>query len=256
MPGRKQRARTAAAVEGRRLATGSAFGLGAHVRAARLRRGWTQRLLGGRVGLTASRIGQIERGDGRGVSLEAWYGLGQALETYLKVEFGRDRFEEPTDAGHLGMQELVLRLGRSAGRTRTFELPTRPTDPALSVDVGLRDDRQRVLLLNECWNTFGSINAAVRSTRRKMAEAEALAVAIGGEGEPYRVAACWVVRDTKRNREIVARYPEIFASTFTGSSAAWVRALTDPDASPPDGLGLVWCDVRATRLFAWRRPIS
>jgi hypothetical protein len=161
--------------------------------------------------------------------------------------------EEPTDAGHLGIQELVLRLGRSTGRTRTFELPTRPADPALSVDVGLRDDRQRVLMLNECWNTFGSINAAVRSTKRKVAETENLAVAIAGDSAPYRVAACWIVRDTKRNRELLARYPEIFASTFTGSSAAWVRALTDSDAPPPVGLGLVWCDLRATRLFAWRK---
>jgi transcriptional regulator with XRE-family HTH domain len=241
-------------VEGRRLATGSALGLGAQVRAARLRRGWTQRLLGGRVGLTASRIGQIERGDGRGVSLEAWYAIGQALDLRLKVEFGRNHHEEPTDAGHLGTQELVLRLGRGAGRTRMFELPTRPADPALSVDVGLRDDGQRVLILNECWNTFGSINTSVRSTRRKMAEAEALAVAIAGDAASYRVAACWIVRDTKRNREIIARYPEVFASTFTASSAAWVRALMDAAASPPDGLGLVWCDVRATRLFAWRRP--
>jgi hypothetical protein len=161
--------------------------------------------------------------------------------------------EEPTDAGHLGIQELVLRLGRSTGRTRTFELPTRPADPALSVDVGLRDDRQRVLMLNECWNTFGSINAAVRSTKRKVAETENLAVAIAGDSAPYRVAACWIVRDTKRNRELLARYPEIFASTFSGSSAAWVRALSDTDAPPPVGLGLVWCDLGATRLLAWRK---
>jgi hypothetical protein len=90
----------------------------------------------------------------------------------------------------------------------------------------------------------------------KMAEAEALAVAIAGEGEPYRVAACWIVRDTKRNRQIIASYPEVFASTFTGSSAAWVRTLTTPGAAPPAELGLVCCDLRATRLFAWRRPAS
>jgi hypothetical protein len=59
-------------------------------------------------------------------------------------------------------------------------------------------------MLNECWNTFGSINAAVRSTKRKVAETENLAVAIAGDSAPYRVAACWIVRDTKRNRELLA----------------------------------------------------
>jgi hypothetical protein len=62
-----------------------------------------------------------------------------------------------------------------------------------------------------------------------------------------------VVRATARNRQLVARYPEVFASRFPGSSIGWVRALatgTEPPAEP----GLVWCDANATRLYAWRRP--
>jgi hypothetical protein len=148
---------------------------------------------------------------------------------------------------------LVLRLSRPAGYTGTFELPTRPQNPAYSVDVCLRDDARRLLVLVECWNTFGNIGASVRSTRRKVAEAEALAVAIGGDEGAYRVEACWVVRDSVRNREILERYPEMFGSTFTGSSAGWARALTTGGSQPPAGIGLVWCDVRAGRLRAWRR---
>ncbi|HEY7599016.1 MAG TPA: hypothetical protein VH741_03735 [Candidatus Limnocylindrales bacterium] len=148
----------------------------------------------------------------------------------------------------------MLRLGRRTGRGRTFELATRPNAPAYSTDVGLRDDRIRTLLLVECWNTIGDIGAAVRSTRRKLAEAEALAVVAGAERDAYRVAGCWVVRDSRRNRELVARYPELFASTFSASSAAWVRCLMIGDIRPPTEAGLVWCDRAATRLFAWRRP--
>jgi hypothetical protein len=176
----------------------------------------------------------------------------------LKLELGRDAFEPPADAGHLAIQDLVLRLGRQLGITRFLELPTRPSDPALSVDVCWRDDRRRVLLIHECWNTFGSINAAVRSTRRKVAEAEQLAAAAGDDDGPYRVAACWIVRDTRRNRELLARYPDVFAAAFPGSSRQWVRALTVPGAPVPHEPGLVWCDVGATRLFAARsaRPES
>lgn len=250
------RVRMAAVVEGRRLARLASAKLGQAIRDARLRRHWTQQSLADKIGLSASRIGQIERGNGAGVSAETWFAISVALDVPLRVEFARDALAEPTDASHLNMQELMLRLGRQMGCTRTFELPTRPADPSLSVDVGWRDDARRTLFLNECWNTFGSINASVRSTTRKLAEAEALATAVGGDGEPYRVAACWIVRDTRRNRALIARYPEVFANAFPGSSASWVRALTVAGAPVPHGPGLVWSDLRATRLFAWRKSVA
>jgi len=148
-------------------------------------------------------------------------------------------------------------MARAMLTVGSFELPTRPSDPSRSTDVCLRDDRARLLVLIECWNTFGDVGAAVRSTNRKLAEAAELAIAIGGE-RPHRVAACWVVRDVERNRQLLARYPELFASKFPGSSALWVKALTRPAVGdihhdPPLDLGLVWCHARATRLLPWRR---
>lgn len=91
----------------------------------------------------------------------------------------------------------------------------------------------------------------MRSFQRKLVEADALAVAAWGTA-PYRVAGCWVVRATKRNRALLARYPEVFAAALPGSSRAWVAALTT-GTEPPTEPGLVWCDVRCTRVFAWRR---
>jgi hypothetical protein len=208
------------------------------------------------VGLSESRIGQIERGLGFALPAHIWFALSVALDLPLRLEFGHDALKEPTDAGHLIIQELMLRLARQLAIGRTLELPTRPTDPAFSVDVGWRDDNRRVLILNECWNTFGSINSAVRSTRRKISEAEQLAAALGSsdaDRPAYRVAACWIVRDTRRNRALMAAYPEVFDAAFPGSSAAWVRALTDPHAPVPDQPGLVWSDLHATRIYAWRK---
>jgi hypothetical protein len=106
----------------------------------------------------------------------------------------------------------------------------------------------------ECWNTIGDLGASVRSTDRKVADAADLAAAYWGERD-HAVAACWVVRATVANRALVARYPELFASRFPGSSADWVRALTT-GTEPPKEPGLVWCDVAGTRLFAWRRRIA
>jgi hypothetical protein len=99
------------------------------------------------VGLGATRIGQIERGAGSGASMETWFALATALRLPLHVEFGRDPVQEPDDAGHLKVQELMLRLGRLTGRSRTFELPTRPADPSHSIDVCIRDDGRRVLFI-------------------------------------------------------------------------------------------------------------
>jgi transcriptional regulator with XRE-family HTH domain len=233
--------------------------LGGDLRSARLRRRLTQTQLGLMAGLARSTVSDLERGRGGSHTLDAWQRLALAVDRPMRIELRRDAREEPADAGHLALQELILRLGRRSGVPGGFELPTRPSDPSRSSDVGLRDDRRRILILIECWNTFSDLGAAIRSTNRKLAEAAELAIAIGGE-RPFRVAGCWVVRDLERNRRLVATYPELFASRFPGSSARWVRALTGDsgDASgsrpePPAQLGLVWCDARATRLFAWRR---
>jgi len=225
--------------------------VGGRVREARLRRRKTQQQIGEQVDLSRSVVSAIERGLGGGHTLDTWQRLAVALDIRLNVDLARDPIEEPIDAGHLRIQELVLRLGRAAGYRGSFELATRPADPARSSDVGLRDDTRRRLTFVECWNTIGDLGAAARSTNRKLAEAEAFAIAVGGE-RPHRVAGCWVVRATARNRELVRRYPEILAARFPGSSLGWVRALT-LGTDPPDEPGLVWCDVGATRLFAWRR---
>jgi transcriptional regulator with XRE-family HTH domain len=244
--------RTRELVEADLLASSLALELGRQVRTSRVRRHLTQRALASRVGLRQPRISGIERGEGATATLRTWVSIGGALGRPFRIELARDPVAEVADAGHLAIQELLLRLGRQVGRSRSFELPTRPAEPARSVDVCLRDDRHRVLIVVEAWNTIGDIGAAVRSTRRKLAEADELAVA-RGDGSPCRVAAAWVLRASRRNRELVARYPEVFAAAFPGSSAGWARALSSGTA-PPDETGLVWCDVAATRLFAWRRP--
>jgi len=224
---------------------------GREIREARLRRQLTQAQLARRAGVGRMIVSRIERGLGGGVTFDAWQRVALAAGRPLLVGLQRSVDEQPADAAHLAMQELVLRSARRAGFRGSFELSTRPSEPWRSADVGLRDDRRRVLVLVECWNTFGDIGAAARSTDRKRAEGEALARSTWGDGE-VRVRSVWVVRDVARNRTLVARYPEVFASRFPGSSLGWTRALTqgmDPPADP----GLVWCDVRATRLFARRQ---
>jgi len=225
--------------------------LGAEIRRSRRLRRWSQRELGRRVGIAQSTVSRVECGRGASITLDLWQRLALTIDRDLRVDLGADPSTRLADAGHLAIQELVLRLGRAAGFRGSFELATRSTDPMRSVDVGLRDDRRRLVVLVECWNTFGDLGVAARATSRKLAEARDLAIAISA-GPPHRVAGCWVVRSTRRNRALVDRYPEVFAARFPGSSLAWARTLAI-GTPPPTDPGLVWSDLDATRIFAWRQ---
>lgn len=223
--------------------------LGAEIQALRERRGWTRIELAQRAGLGRMVVSRIERGIAN-PDLEGLQRLAVALDRPLTVDFGgRDPQASVNDAGHLGIQELILRLGAAVGAAGTFELPTRPAEPWRSADIGLLFDRERRLVHAECWNTIGDVGAAARATNRKRAELHDLAIARWGAAA--RVDQVWVVRATARNRALVARYPAVFAARFPASSRRWVAALTT-GVAPPDAPGLVWCDVGATRLHAWR----
>jgi transcriptional regulator with XRE-family HTH domain len=223
--------------------------IGLELARARRRRRWTQEAAATRTGLTRQIVSRIERGS-IDIGLEAIARLAAALDRPLTISLRRDPQAATADAGHLAMQELILRVGRRGGWEGSFELSSRPAEPWRSIDVGFSSSRQRRLIVAECWNTVGDVGAAARSSNRKQAEAEARAVAMWGpEGQASLV---WVVRATAANRSLVARYPEVFSRRFPGSSRRWVEALTT-GTRPPDEPGLVWCDVAATRLFAWRR---
>ena len=238
--------------ESSRLSAAVAGALGHGVKAGRKRLRLTQAELAERVGVHQSWISRIELGRGGSAPLELWVRLGVVLGQPLAATFTRPLGEarQLSDAGHLEMQEYLLGLVRSTGRAATFELPTRPSDPTRSIDVCVRDASNRVLIVEEAWNTFGDLGAAIRSTHRKVAEAADLAATID-EGPPYRVAAVWVVREHAANRAIVARYPEVMHGAFAGPSRAWAQALTSGTA-PPALPGLVWYDSSTHRIHEWR----
>src|SRR5438132_5393023 len=239
--GRERRRRPPAEAVGEREAAALCVTLGIQLKAGRRALKSTQAKLAAMVGLSQPRVSDMERGRGSGAPIGSWIAVAIVIGRPLSVTMSRPFTPEPREAVHLGAQELILRLAKANGVHGTFELQTRPAPSATYIDVGLRDDRHRVLSVIEIWNRFEEIGAGSRNFKRKLAEADELAVIAGGDGEPYRVAGCWVLRATAANRALVARYPAIFAAEFPGSSREWVKALTQGQA-PPREPGIVWVD--------------
>ena len=243
-----RRRRTNDELDGDRESARIALALGADLRGSRRRAGLTQQQVGDRVGVKRARIGEIERGNGASAPLALWVRLGKAVDRPFAAGFSRDLREapEPADAGHLAAQELLLMFARRAGRAGEFELPTRPSASAGVVDVAIRDDTQRVLILVEIWNRLSDLGAASRSTSRKIGEVEAAILP-----RTYRLASCWLLVDNAANRAIVRRFPEIVRARFPGSSLNWVRALAE-GSNPPSSAGIAWIDPRSGTITELR----
>jgi len=73
-------------------------------------------------------VSRIELGLGGAVSIDAWQRLGLAVGRPIHISIQRDPLGETADAGHLAMQELVLRLGGGrATPARSSWPPSRPS---------------------------------------------------------------------------------------------------------------------------------
>ena len=213
--------------------------IGAAIEAMRDRRGWTRIELARRAGLGRMVVSRVERGIGN-PDLDALQRLAVALDRPSPFRsVGRILPRLLPMPGHLAIQELILALGRDAGYSGSFELAMRPTEPWRSAEVGLAAPAQRRQLHVECWNTIGDVGAAARSSSRKLADLEDLATARWGDGAT--VGLVWVVRSTARNRALVARSPEVFASRFPGSSQRWVAAPMTGAPPPDEPVRLVRC---------------
>lgn len=242
---------TAGAVESKKI--GATLGLDARRTRKRLRLSQSQ--VSATIGVSRTRYAEMERGDGARAPLELWVKVGFALGRPLFVGLSRDlsadgssTSADPRDAGHLAAQELVLTLARRHGHTANVELATRPYDPLFMADVVTRNDASRVMTIVEVVNRAGDLGSIARSTERKTAELERMAILAGGDEGPYRVARGWLLVDTAANRRLVATYPEFLRTRHPGSSTSWARAIAD-GSDPPLDSAIAWIDPRSGRIF-------
>jgi hypothetical protein len=253
--------RTAAQVGADTAARELAKALGAALRDACAATGRSQRAAADIAGMAHSTVAEAEKGNGDDFTLRTWARLGAAsrvgLHAYLKGASAADR---PRDSVHLRVQELLLEASALGGWRGTVEFPIDDaTRGTRSVDGALErpgPDGWDVAIL-EVVDWLDDAGAAFRDWTRRLARVDQLVTARrsrdDGEGHTTlpRVAGCWVLRATQRNRGLVRDHGRVFHSCFPGPGTDWLRALRGSTPMPVVS-ALLWVSVDGTRLWPAR----
>jgi transcriptional regulator with XRE-family HTH domain len=252
---RRSRARVASDAD--RHASELAGKLGSALRDARRRLGLTQTQAGNRAGIDQTTWSRLERDRDAGYTLATWdraaHAVGTALSAYLPQA---SLAAQPRDAVHLRNQEMLLRTTRPGGWMGLAEeafdrnvARSRFADVLLERRAASRVGREYALL--EVIDWFDDVGAPSRDWQRRLDAVERYAIARMKPGEALpRVSGCWVLRATRRNRQLVGEHGAFFRSRFAGSGRAWIAALTDKTVAMPAESALLWVDVQGTRIFA------
>jgi transcriptional regulator with XRE-family HTH domain len=164
---------------------------------------------------------------------------------------------QPRDAIHLRGQELVLRVADSGdwkGLPEEFIDRDARTSRAVDVLLHRRTHVQPACYaLIEIWTWFADVGAAIRDWGRRLEAVDRYAMArMVGDVPVPRISGCWIVRATRRNRQLLREHRNFFRSRFPGSSRAWLDALTDPATPMPGKPAILWMSVAGDRLFPAR----
>jgi hypothetical protein len=100
---------------------------------------------------------------------------------------------------------------------------------------------------------FDDVGAPMREWQRRIGALERYAVGrMRGDVAVPIVSGCWVVRATRRNRELLNDHSTLFKSRFPGSGRAWFSALEQPAVAMPRDAALLCVSVNGERLYAPR----
>jgi hypothetical protein len=200
-------------------------------------------------------ISRLEVGKGSTASIETWCSVaaasGSQLAAFLEDVPAATR---PRDYEHLRRQQLMVEFAVRGGWHATVEHGLDPArERPRSIDVRLDRDRTRETAVVEIWDWFDDVGAAwrgldakVEAVRRDHAARELLG------SKRWRVSGLIVVRATSRNRALVREFAALFRARFPASGRQWLGAVRSRSVPMPGAAGLIWTDVRGTRLYEAR----
>ena len=204
--------------------------LGARFRAVRIRRGWRQADVGGKVGLSPSVISRIERGHLERIQLRTVLAVARALDIQVTLTTrsrGAD-LDRLVSGRHAGIHESVARWFAT-------ELPEWTLEPEVSfsiygergiIDILAWHPGRRALVIIELKTDIVDVNELVS----RMDQRRRLAVQIVKDRgwDPLTVSTWVIVANGRTNRARLAAHRALLRNAFPvdgRSMRGWLRRL-------------------------------
>jgi transcriptional regulator with XRE-family HTH domain len=223
--------------------------IGAEIRRLRGDAGLSQRRLAELAGIDHGFMSLIERGL-REPSLAVLIAVATALGGTVNVRLFPGTGPRLRDPIQARITEAFVRI-LDPRWTRMVEVPVHR--PARGViDIVAHDLEAGIMVATEVQSELRRLEQQLRWSHQK---AESLPSADFWrflDHEPT-IDQLLVLRSTRANRQLVARYSETLAIAFPASSIDAYRALTTPDASWP-GSAILWASVEGDLTRILERP--
>ena len=225
--------------------------LGSVLRAVRHHLGLRQVDVAARAGVSASVIGNLERGRADRISLRALRAVARVLDVRLRWDLGARavNFARLRDADHAALAEAIMAALARFGWITVAEASFNHYGDRGRIDVLAFHPGRRVLLvievktvLADAQSTLGSLDVKTRNGRR---------VAMEQGWDPAIIVPWFVIADTSTNRRRIGAHQRLFGRyALRGHAAsAWLR---EPATDVTGGLTFVSVP-RSNRRDA-RRP--
>lgn len=232
--------------------------VGAAFRAVRIRRGWTQRDVAARCGLSASAVSLIERGHLDTMSVRSLRRLAVALEIRLELtaRLRTGDVERLLNAGHAALHEaLASHFVSLPGWLHAAEVSFSVYGERGVIDILAFHEPTGSLLVVELKTELVSFEDLLSTMDVRTRLARQIAAERGWRA---RTVSCWVVvADTAPNRRRIREHKSLVRSSFAQDGTAlrsWlrqprgaIRALSFWSISNPSGAKRVPALVRRVR---------
>lgn len=214
------------------------------VRLLRLRRGWTQRELASRIGVSRELISRVERGDLGALTIRAVDRLAEGLEATvdLQVRWRGEQLDRLLDGAHTALQERTAHLLATFGWVTRAEVSFNHFGDRGRVDLVAYHLGLRALLIVEIKSSIGDVQELLGRLDVKARLGRVIAHD-AGMGPVAAIVPALVIADARAARRVVAHNASLFHRfAVRGRHAlAWVRR---PTANTPTGL--LWFAERPT----------
>lgn len=206
------------------------------IRFLRLRRGWPQRVLGDRSGVSRELVSRAERGDLTGIPLRSIDRMAGALgaSVHLQLRWQGEQLDRLMDSGHAAIQQSVAELLTSLAWTVRVEVSFNHYGDRGRVDVLAFHPILHILPVVEIKSALGDLQETLGRLDVKERIGRRLAHDLGWH-EVRAVMPALVIGESRLARRTVASHDALFARyRLRGRAArAW---LQHPTQSVPTGL--------------------